>query len=64
MNIIKRGLKMISKELEEMAGIKEEDKSDCPYVGEDLTCDDCRMGLVPETCEDLYEQYLLEKIKQ
>lgn len=55
---------MISRELEEMAGIKEEDKSDCPYVGEDLTCDGCKMGLSPETCDELYEQYLIEKICQ
>lgn len=45
-------------ELEELAGIKEDDKIDCPHAGRNGTCDTCKLGLSIEMCEDLYEQYL------
>lgn len=49
------------KELEDLAGIKEEDKIDCPHTGWNGACDTCKLGLSTETCEELYEQYLMKK---
>jgi hypothetical protein len=50
---------MINKELEELAGISEKDYVDCPYSDD---CEVCSLGLTVETCEELYEQYLLTLI--
>lgn len=49
-------------ELEEMVGIEEKNKVECPYYGEDGTCNTCEIGLSYERCEELYEVYLLNKV--
>ena len=53
--------KMGLNELERLTGIKEEDKVDCPHAGWNGACDTCKLGLSIETCEELYEQYLIER---
>ena len=47
-------------ELEEMLNITDQDKAECPYEG-DSGCDDCKKGLDQETCEELYEEWLIEQ---
>lgn len=48
-------------EMEEQLGINDKDKISCPYEGEN-GCDDCKKGLDQETCEELYEQWLIEQL--
>lgn len=45
-------------ELEELAGITEEDKEICPYSGSE-GCDDCKLGFDVDGCEELYEIWLI-----
>ena len=48
-------------ELEEMQNITDEDMMECPFQG-DYGCDDCKKGLDIETCEELYEEWLINNI--
>ena len=48
-------------EMESILGITDEDKTTCPFEGEN-GCDDCKKGLDQETCEELYEQWLIEQL--
>lgn len=47
--------------MEEALGITDEDKAKCPFAG-DNGCEDCMQGLDIETCEELYEEWLLEQV--
>jgi hypothetical protein len=54
---------MSIRELEEAAGIRDEDKTECPYQG-DRGCDNCTLHLNQETCEEMYIEYLEQKIAE
>jgi hypothetical protein len=47
-------------EAEELLGIKEEDKVECPY----RECENCPLGLDANQCEELYEEYLMEELSK
>ena len=47
--------------MEGVLGIADDDKIDCPFEG-DSGCDDCKKGLNQETCEELYEAWLIEQL--
>ncbi len=48
-------------ELEDMAGISEDDKEACPFAdGGD--CFNCRFHIDPVDCEQIYAEWLLNKI--
>ena len=48
-------------ELEEALGITDKDKKECPFVG-DNDCEDCQQGLDIDTCNEMYEEWLLEQV--
>ncbi|MCK5012943.1 MAG: hypothetical protein KAS66_03920 [Candidatus Omnitrophica bacterium] len=48
-------------ELEESLGITEKDKNECPFTGEN-GCEDCQQGLDIDTCNEIYEEWLLEQV--
>jgi len=50
-------------EMESVLGIRNEDKIECPHMG-DHGCDDCKIGLNLETCIEAYEEWLMEKIAE
>lgn len=47
-------------EAEDHLGITESDKVDCPFGD----CENCKKGLNPETCEEMYEEWLMEKLSE
>lgn len=49
--------------MESYLGITDQDKCECPYQGEN-GCEDCKINLNPETCEELYEEWLEEQIAE
>ena len=58
---IKWGDKLSIVELEEALGITEKDKNECPFTGEN-GCEDCQQGLDIDTCNEMYEEWLLEQV--
>ena len=48
-------------ELEEALGITDKDKVECPFVGNN-GCEDCKQGLDIDTCNEMYEEWLLEHV--
>lgn len=58
---INRGDKLSIVELEESLGITDKDKKECPFAGEN-GCEDCQQGLDIDICNEMYEEWLLERV--